>query len=171
MYELMHRCMKKKKGKKNITLTDWVKRCYPIKIIWWFTESTFIDLFFIYIFTVPNMNRIMKDSIVKLTPFTWPVLKNHHGVIMVYTYVQQKNVTWWNDWLGLKNVGSGTNTNSEKSTLGSRVSFGSRVESKSKNLYSHSFSINGMWLSKIADSISRSWVWDKCWLRKLVQIG
>ena len=55
---------------------------------------TFIDLFSIYIFIVPNMNMIMKDSIVKLTAFTWQVLKNHHRVIMVYTYVQQKNVTW-----------------------------------------------------------------------------
>jgi len=70
--------MKKKKGKENITLwwwfwwwSDWVKHCYPIKIMWWFMEPTFIDLFSIYIFTVPNMNRIMKDPIVKLTPFTW----------------------------------------------------------------------------------------------------
>ena len=30
------------------------------------------------------------------------------------------------------------------------------VESKSKNWNSHSFPINGMWLSKIGDSISRS---------------
>jgi len=41
MYELMHRCMKKKTGKENTTLrwwfrwwSDWVKRCYPIKIMW-----------------------------------------------------------------------------------------------------------------------------------------
>ena len=57
------------------------------------TKPTFIDLFSIYIFTVSNMNRIMKDPIMKIIPFTWPVLENHHGVIMVYTYVQQKNVT------------------------------------------------------------------------------
>ena len=35
-----------------------------------FTELTFIDLFSIYIFIVPTMNRIMKNPIVKLTPFT-----------------------------------------------------------------------------------------------------
>ena len=49
----------------------------------------------------------------------------------------------------------GTNTNSGKLTLGSRVGFSSRVESKSKNLISHSFFINETWLSKIGDSISR----------------
>ena len=153
----------KKKGKENITLrwwfqwwSDWVKRCYPIQIMRWFTKPTFIDLFSIYIFTVPNMNRIMKDPIMKLIPFTWPDLENHHGVIMVHTYVQQKNVTWWNGWLGLKNDKFRNNTSSGKSTLGSTVSFGSRVESKSKNRNSHSFSINGMWLSKIGDSISKS---------------
>ena len=153
--------MKKKKGNENITLwwwlrwwSDWVKRCYLIKIMWWFTEPTFIDLFSIYIFTVLNMNRIMKDPIVKLTPFTWPVLKNHHGVIMVYTYVQQKNVTWWNDWFKLKSDRFGNQ--SGKSTLRSRVGFGSRVESKSKNLISHFFSINEMWLSKRGCSILKS---------------
>jgi len=62
---------------------------------------------------------------------------------------------------GMDNLGSemkslGTNTNSRKSTLSLRVSFGLRVESKSKNLISHSFFINEMWLSKIGDSISRS---------------
>ena len=109
MYELMHRCMKNKKGKKNIILrwwvwwwSDWVKRCYPIKIMWWFTEPTFIDFFSMYISTIPNMNRIMKDPIMKLIFFAWSVLKNHHWVIIVNAYVQQKNVTWWNSWLRLK---------------------------------------------------------------------
>ena len=61
-------------------------------------EHTFMDFFSTYIFTIPNMNRIMKDPIMKIIPFIWPVLENHHEVIMVYTYVQQKNVTfqiWW----------------------------------------------------------------------------
>jgi len=53
-------------------------------------------------------------------------------------------------------IGSGTNTDSRKCILGSRVSFGSRVESKSKNWNSHYFAINEMWLSKIGDFISRS---------------
>jgi len=60
------------------------------------------------------------------------------------------------DNLGSEMKSSGTNTNSGKSTLGSRVSFASRVESKSKNLISHSFPTNEIWLSKIGDSISRS---------------
>ena len=51
---------------------------------------------------------------------------------------------------------SRTNTNSKKSTMSSRVSFASRVESKSKNLISHSFPTNEIWLSKFGDSISRS---------------
>ena len=65
-------------------------------------------------------------------------------------------------WLGgmvdlsSRMIGSGANTNSKKSTLGSKVSFSSRVESKSKNWNSHSYPINGMWLSKMGDSIPRS---------------
>ena len=58
----------------------------------------------------------------------------------------------------IDDLDSGTNTDSGiwlKPSLGSRVSFGSRVESKFKNWNSHSFPINGMWLSKIGDSISR----------------
>ena len=57
--------------------------------------------------------------------------------------------------LGSRMIGSGINTNSKKSTLDSRQ-FWFKVESKSKNWNSHSFSINGMWLSKFGDSISRS---------------
>ena len=44
----------------------------------WFIKSIFIDLFSIYIFTLPNMNRIMQDPIMKIIPFTWLILKNHH---------------------------------------------------------------------------------------------
>ena len=58
--------------------------------------------------------------------------------------------------VGSRMIGSGTITNSRKLTLGSRVSFGSRVESKSKNWNSYSSPINGMCLSKFGDSISRS---------------
>ena len=53
-------------------------------------------------------------------------------------------------------IGLGINTKSRKSTFGLRVSFASRVESKSKNWNSHSFPIKWMWLSKASDSISRS---------------
>ena len=60
------------------------------------------------------------------------------------------------DNLGSEMKSSGTNMNSRKSTLGSRVSFVSRVESKSKNLISRSFFINEMWLSKRGDSILKS---------------
>jgi len=51
-----------------------------------------------------------------------------------------------------------TNTDSRiwlKSSLGLRVGFDSIVGSKSKNLSSHLWSINGMWLSKIGGSISK----------------
>ena len=41
-----------------------------IKIMSWLTEPIFIDLFSIYIFRVSNMNRIMKDPIMKLISFT-----------------------------------------------------------------------------------------------------
>ena len=58
--------------------------------------------------------------------------------------------------LGSRVIGSGTITNSGKSSVGSRVSYGLRVESKSKNWDSHSLPKNGMWLSKIGDLIFRS---------------
>jgi len=48
----------------------------------------------------------------------------------------------WNDDLGFEMKSLGTNTNLGKSTLGSRVGLGLRVESKSKNLTSHSIPIN-----------------------------
>ena len=44
---------------------DWAKRYCPIKIMWWFTEPTFYNLFSIYIFTIPNMNRIIQDPNMK----------------------------------------------------------------------------------------------------------
>ena len=53
-------------------------------------------------------------------------------------------------------IGSRTTTHSGKSNVGSRVGIGSIVGSKSKKWNSHSFPINGMWPSKIGDSISRS---------------
>jgi len=49
--------------------------------------------------------------------------------------------------LGLRVIGLGTITNSEK------LSLGSRVESKLKNLILHSFPINEVWLSKRGGSI------------------
>ena len=52
----------------------------------------------------------------------------------------------------------GTNTDLGvwlKSSLGSRVSFSLKIESKSRNWDSHFFLINGMWLSKIGGSILR----------------
>ena len=67
----------------------------------------------------------------------------------------KKNVTWWNGCLGLKKDRFRNHTNSGKSSLGLRVSFGSRVEFRSKNWNSYSFPIKWIWLSKIGDSISR----------------
>ena len=58
--------------------------------------------------------------------------------------------------LGSRMKGSGANTNSEKSSLALRVSFGSIVSFKIKNLNSHSFFINGMWVLKIDGSILSS---------------
>ena len=54
--------------------------------------------------------------------------------------------------------GTGTNTDPGKrlkSSLGSRVGFDLIVGFKLKDLSSHSWSINGMWLSKIGGSILR----------------
>jgi len=47
------------------------------------------DLFSIYIFIISNMNRIMQNLIMKIIPFTWPILEDHHWVIMVNTLVQE----------------------------------------------------------------------------------
>ena len=118
-------------------------------------ESTFIDLF-LFTYLQSLMNRIMQNLIMKIILFTWPILKNHHWVIMANTYVQQK--MWLGEMINLASrvISSGTITNSKNSTLGSRVGFGLRVESKFKNWNSHYFPINGMWLSKIGDSIFRS---------------
>ena len=57
--------------------------------------------------------------------------------------------------LGSRMIGLGTITSLGNSNLDSRVDSASRVESKSKNWNSHSSPINGMWLSKVGDSISR----------------
>ena len=100
----------------------------------------------------------MQDPIMTLIRVKWPILKNHLEVIMSYNLVQQWNMIQWHGWFGLKSEGTGTNTDSRswfKSSLGSKAGFGSRVGSKSKNWVSHSFPINGMWLSKIIDSCSR----------------
>ena len=120
MYEWMHKCMKTKKGKENVSSrwwfrwwSDWAKRCYPIKIMWLFTEPIFIDLFFIYIITNPNKNRIMQDPIMKIILFTWPVLKNHRGVIMVYTISNKRMWLGGMIDLGLRLIGSWTITNSK----------------------------------------------------------
>ena len=47
MYELIHKCMKKKKGKKNITLrwwfrwwSNWSTKCDPIYFLWSSEEPT-----------------------------------------------------------------------------------------------------------------------------------
>ena len=90
---------------------------------------TFIDLFSIYIFRVSNMNRIMKDPIMKLIPFTWPVLKNHHR--SSWSIPMSNKRMWLGGMVDLHSrmIGSGINTNSRKSTLGLRVSFGSRIKS------------------------------------------
>jgi len=68
MYEWMHLCMKKSTGRKNVSLrcwlpwwSDWAKHCYPIQLMRWFTEPTFDDHFFIYIFTIPNYNLSVLD--------------------------------------------------------------------------------------------------------------
>ena len=127
--------------------SSWAKRCYPIKIMWWFTVPTFIDLFSIYIFTVPNMNRIILSwNLFLLHDKSWKIITESSWSIPV----SNKRM-----WLGgMVDLCSRvrcfvTNTNSEKITLGSRVSFDSRVESKSNHWNSHSFFINGMFYTKL----------------------
>ena len=96
-----------------------------------------------------NGSNLGKDTwlVVKSAFLSWPILEYHHWVIMVLS----NSRIWFIKMvdLGSRIKGSGTNTNSGKSSLGLRVSFDSRVVSKSKNWSSHSFSINGMWLSKV----------------------
>ena len=115
MYELMHRCIKKKKGKENITLwwwfrwwSDWVKRCYPIKIMWWFTEFTFIDLFSIYIFTVPiwiGSWKILSWNLLPLHGQSWKIITESSWSIPI------SNKRMWLGGmvvLGSTTIGSGT---------------------------------------------------------------
>ena len=71
--------------------------------MWSSKEHTFDDLFPIDIVIIPNLNRIMQNPIMILIPVIWPILKNHLGVILFDTLVQQWNETRWNGWFGLKN--------------------------------------------------------------------
>ena len=78
--------------------------------------------------------------------------RSHNGLHLgpVMKCDSMKWLIWAQEW---------TNTDSRiwlKSCLGSRVGFDSTVGSKSKDWYSYSFSINGIWLFKIGGSISRS---------------
>jgi len=57
-----------------------------------FKEPTFDDLFPIYIYTTPRLNRIMQDPNIKIIPVIWPILEYHLGVIMVYTLVNVFNL-------------------------------------------------------------------------------
>ena len=74
----------------------------------------------------------MKDPNIKIIPFIWPILKNYHRVIMVYTYVKQKNVTCGMVDLSSRVIGSGAITNSKKLNVSLRVGIDSIVESKLK---------------------------------------
>ena len=97
----------------------------------------------------------MKDPIMRLIPITdqsWKIITES-----LWSITWPNNTMWFcgmND-LGSEMKSSGTNTNLGKSTLGSRVGIGSIIGSKSKNWDLHSLPNNGMWLSKIGDSVSR----------------
>ena len=125
--------------------------------MWSFKKPTF-NLFSIYIVTITNLIRIMQDPSMKIILVIWLILEYHLGVILFNTLIQQ-----WNVNQRMADLGSGmkdmwTNINLGiwlKSSLGSRVSFGSRVGSKSKNWNSYSLSNNGMWLFKIGGACSK----------------
>ena len=101
----------------------------------------------------------MQGPNMKIILFIWPILEYHLGVIMVYTLIQQKNVIRWNGWFGLRNE-----RNMNQYWLGNMTQimfrfesrFGSKAGSKLKKWNSQYFPINGMWLSKISSSVSRS---------------
>jgi len=56
-----------------------------------------------YIVIIHQMNMIMHDPIIETILVVWLVLEYHLRVIIAYTLVQQKNLTWQSDWFGLKN--------------------------------------------------------------------
>ena len=72
-----------------VLVVVWAKHCYQILILWIIKKFTLDDLFPIYIFIIPNMNRIMHDPIMKIISFIWPILEYYLRVIMVYALVQQ----------------------------------------------------------------------------------
>jgi len=60
------------------------------------------DLFSIYIFIIPNMNKIMQNPNMKIIPIEWPILVNHFIVILLNNLIQQRYVILWNGWFGLE---------------------------------------------------------------------
>ena len=151
----------KNKGKENVTSrwwfrwwSDWAKRCYPIKILWWLTEFIFIDLFFIYIFTIPHFNWIMQDPIMKIIPFndqSWKIITES------FWSIPWSNSRMWfcrMDDLSFEMKSSETNTNSGKSTWGSKSQFRFKNWVQIKEFNFTFFSINEMWLSKRGGLIS-----------------
>jgi len=144
---------------------------YPIKIIWWFMEPTFIDHFSIYIFTILNMNRIMKDPILKINSLTWSALENHQGVIMAI-HMSNKRM-WFGEMIGLGSrvIGLRTNTNSEKINFGfeSRFWFKSWVQIKKFNFtfFSHQWNVT---IQKRWSNFKIYRHRNQCWLGIWVQL-
>ena len=72
--------------------------------------------------------------------------------------------------LGSRMIGLGTNTNLGKSTLGSRVSFGSRVKSNPRIEIHIPFPSMECDYPKLVIQFLDLWYGNKYWLEKLVQI-
>ena len=136
MSEWMHKCMKNEKGKENVTSRwwlDWAKRCYPIKIMWWFTELTFVDLFPIYIMTTPiwiGLWKIRSWNLFPLHDQSWKIITESSWSTPMF------NKRMWLGGmvdLGSRMIGSGINTNSKKINFRFESQFWFKSWAKSKN--------------------------------------
>ena len=128
----------------------WVKRCYPIKIMWWSRNPPLLTSFLFTYLQSPiwiGSWKILLWNLFPLHDHSWKIITESLWLIPM-----SNKRMWLGGMVDLDSrvIGSETSTNSEK-----RVSFGSRVESKSKNWNSHSSPFNEMWLSKFGDSISK----------------
>ena len=141
MYEWIHVCMKKKKGKEKCDLkvvipvvTELSQVLLPYLNLWIIKEPIFYDLFPMYIVIIPKWIGSCKTPTLKLSQLYDQSWNTTSGSSLSTPW--SNNRIWLDEVidLGLGMIGLRTNTGLGNSNLGSRVGFGSKVASKSKNL-------------------------------------